>query len=175
MLLKPKPRVLLHYPVIAMLDERAEKCAGANEDGGILLGSYRGPHLEVMGFTRSGKADERRRYSFIRQDSLHQETATKAWRKSSKTVTFVGEWHTHPLGGPDPSGIDLDSWSELVQNAKEPMVFAVVAPKRWALYLIRSGLFQRRSKSLVPIEKGELGVVFQTGGLWSRSWRSKLI
>lgn len=150
---------------MAALDEKAEKCRDADEDGGIFLGSYRGPHLEVTDLTRSGPTDERRRYSFVRQDLAHQESATKAWRKSNETVTFIGEWHTHPSGGPDPSTTDLDSWSGLARNAGNPMVFAVVAPGRWTLYLIRSGFFRMPSRPLVRVQEGELGVVFQAGGL----------
>jgi integrative and conjugative element protein (TIGR02256 family) len=153
--------VLVHYPVIAALDECAAKCRNTDEDGGILLGCYRGPHLEVTDFTRSAPGDERRRYSFVRQDPAHQTAATRAWRKSGETTTFIGEWHTHPYGAPEPSGIDTNSWFDLARNAGSAMVFAVVAPERWALYLVRLGMFRSREKRLFRSSEGELGAVFE--------------
>lgn len=153
--------VLVHYPVIALLDEKAENCRNADEDGGILIGSYRGPHLEIVSFTRSAPGDERKRYSFVRQDEVHQATATDAWRKSGETATFIGEWHTHPYGAPEPSGIDTGSWFDLAKNAGSSMAFAVVAPGQWALYLVRPGLFRFREKRLFRSSEGELGAVFQ--------------
>jgi hypothetical protein len=86
-----RPHVLVHYPVIALLDESAEQCRDTDEDGGILIGNYRGPHLEITSFTRSAPGDERQCYSFMRQDSAHQKIATKAWRESRETTTFIGE------------------------------------------------------------------------------------
>jgi integrative and conjugative element protein (TIGR02256 family) len=157
-----RPHVLVHYPVIAALDGSVEKCRSADEDGGILLGCYRGPHLEITDFTRSAPGDERGRHSFVRQDSAHQAAATKAWRKSKETTTFIGEWHTHPYGAPEPSGIDTNSWFELVKNADNAMVFAVVAPERWALYLARPSIFGPREKRMFRNSEGELGAVFET-------------
>jgi integrative and conjugative element protein (TIGR02256 family) len=154
----------VHYPAIALLDESAEKCRNADEDGGILIGSYRGPHLEITSFTRSAPGDERRRYSFVRQDSVHQMTATKAWQESGETTTFIGEWHTHPYGAPVPSGTDKSSWFELARNAGNAMAFAVVAPEHWALYLVRPGIFSLREKQLFRTSEGELGAVFEIKG-----------
>ena len=161
MLLKlRRPNVLVHYPVVATLDAAAEKCGGADEDGGIFLGSYRGPHVEVTGITHSGPDDRRARYSFIRQDAAHQRLATEAWKKSRETVTFIGEWHTHPHGGPDPSSIDTGTWSRLVKKAGEPMVFVVVAPKRWAVHLMHPGRFRTLVEVMPRGPSGEFGVVF---------------
>lgn len=157
-----RQHVLVHYPVITALDESAEQCRNIDEDGGILLGCYRGPHLEITDFTRSGPCDERKRYSFVRQDPAHQAAATNAWRKSGETTTFIGEWHTHPYGGPEPSRVDTGSWSELVRNAGTAMVFAVVAPERWTLYLVRPSVFRSREKRMFRNSEGELGAVFET-------------
>src|SRR3569833_2994140 len=37
----PSQGLIVHYPVIALLDARAKTARGALEDGGILLGHYR--------------------------------------------------------------------------------------------------------------------------------------
>lgn len=152
--------VLIHYPVVTALDAASERCCGIDEDGGIFLGSYRGPHIEILNITRSGPADKRDRYSFIRQDASHQRLATLAWKKSRETVTFVGEWHTHPSGRPIPSSIDAGSWATLVKRSREPMVFVVVAPKAWSAYIVGTNGDHRHAIALTKSQPGELGVVF---------------
>ncbi len=44
---------------------------------------------------------------------VHEMNAEKATRTSG-SVSFVGMWHTHPLGLPNPSGTDLDAMQQLL-------------------------------------------------------------
>lgn len=96
------------------------------EAGGIFLGSYRGPHIEISAITEPKPGDRRGRYVFDRSDPGHQTAAKSAWRKSSRTTTFTGEWHTHPEDVPTPSGIDLRTWRDLMKKSKEPLVFIIL-------------------------------------------------
>lgn len=153
--------LIIHYPVLVHLDAQTETCGGALEDGGILLGRYRGPHIEVLDFTRSGAKDKRRPFSFTRQDPKHQKHAIKAWGGSSQTTTFIGEWHTHPSGPPTPSGIDTESWRGLVKAAREPMVFVVVAPGQWLAYLCQPNALRKRPLLYSKVGAGDSGIVFQ--------------
>lgn len=86
------------------------------ESGGILLGSYRGEHFEIVDATLPGIQDIRRPREFIRNCNIHQKQATKAWRESNGSVTYIGEWHTHPISSPDPSYIDLHEWINKLPN-----------------------------------------------------------
>jgi len=61
------------------------------EAGGLVLGNYRGPHVEILKCTTPMPADVRTRFGFVRQDPGHQQAATADWRKSGGTVNFVGE------------------------------------------------------------------------------------
>ena len=98
----------------------------AREAGGILLGSYRGEHLEILDATEPLREDRRSRFSFIRKDRGHQDRALSAWKKSLHTDTFVGEWHTHPENDPSPSHVDLATWQELSTRSREPLLFVIV-------------------------------------------------
>ena len=62
--------------------------------------------MEVVDCTEPGAADKATLSSFRRNDAQHQDAATKAWRESQRTQTYLGEWHSHPFGQPEPSGID---------------------------------------------------------------------
>ena len=45
------------------------------------------------------------------------------WAASNGTVTYIGEWHTHPELTPNPSQIDLNSWKNLLPQ--RPMVLLI--------------------------------------------------
>ena len=98
--------------------ERIVQLAPASEDGletgGILLG--RGPgedgivHVELAG--DAGPGAERRSDFFLRDLAHARSLAEEAWVGSR--AIWVGEWHTHPLGGRAPSSSDLDTYGRLL-------------------------------------------------------------
>ncbi|MEZ0186066.1 MAG: Mov34/MPN/PAD-1 family protein [Candidatus Reddybacter sp.] len=80
------------------------------EAGGVLLGSYRGDHIDVIDATLPGLNDYRSRTGFVRRDQSHQNIAEKHWIQSGGAITYIGEWHTHPEALPIPSVIDVREW-----------------------------------------------------------------
>jgi integrative and conjugative element protein (TIGR02256 family) len=158
------PRVLLRFPVVAMLEDVVASCCGQKERGGLLLGCYRGQHLEIVNFTQPGRNDRRELYRFILQDKRHERTAKSAWRESKETITNVGEWHSHPYGLPAPSTIDSESWQSQAKEKKRTMAFVIAAPNKWAVYLVGKLPWRRR---IVPLEKeedGSEGLIFSFDG-----------
>ena len=155
-----KARVLVHHSVHEELDDASTACRGQPEAGGILLGAYRGSDMEVIGLTRPGFADERRLFSFTRTDPLHQTANALAWRSSGGTVSYVGEWHTHPSGAVIPSPVDLRSWQGEARRCGRLMVFALVVPGEWGLFVVRSKWMLSSNTRLTLRERGQTGVVF---------------
>lgn len=90
--------------------------AGEYEAGGILLGCYRGPHIEIVSATPPGPDDIRAPFSFIRKCTSHKEEALKQWTQSDNTITYMGEWHTHPQSIPQPSPTDYTNWQRYLPN-----------------------------------------------------------
>lgn len=98
----------------------------SREAGGILLGHYRGPHVEILRCTTPMPKDRRTRFGFVRQDKGHQEIATREWLESGGSINFVGEWHTHPERHPTPSWVDRRSWrSQMGGHKPDPLVFII--------------------------------------------------
>ena len=151
---------LLRHNVRRFFDTLQTSCSGQPECGGILIGSYRGPHIEIIDCTEPGPADLTTRSSFTRRDEQHQEAATAAWHKSNHIATYVGEWHSHPLGQPRPSGIDRRVWRTVVAHLKTPCVFVIVSPAGWRLFRIPSRKYQSKTAPLVHREDGRVGMVF---------------
>lgn len=95
------------------------------EAGGILIGSYRGPHVDVGDCTTPLPGDVRNPHLFDRRDAGHQSAAYAAWKRSGGTDTFVGEWHTHPVNRPVPSSLDLRTWRALMKRTSRSLVFLI--------------------------------------------------
>lgn len=153
-------RVLVRPDVLRFLDAEAGSCAGRPEAGGTLLGSRRGPDMEILGWTVPGPGDDRRPRAFTKADPRHQAAATAAWNASGGTVAFVGEWHTHPVGGVAPSATDLRTWKRLTKASGRPMAFALVVAGEWGVFLAEPGLPRPVVTRSRPIEHSGLGVVF---------------
>ena len=153
-------RVLVHHAVCRRLERASGECVDSAEMGGILLGAYRGPHLEIIAVTEPALGDERQLYSFVRADRSHQISATRAWLASGNTQTYVGEWHTHPYGAMIPSSTDTQSWRHEVKRNQRSMAFALAVPGEWGLFLVRPRFFRPILTRLHLVESGDVGAVF---------------
>ena len=102
------------------------------EAGGIFVGAYRGPHVEIVSLTTPKPKDTRTWSMFDRNDPAHGEVALKYWRESGRTLTYVGEWHTHPEAFPTPSFLDRTAWRRAGRRHKTgPLVFAIRGYEGW--------------------------------------------
>jgi len=122
------------------------------EAGGILLGKYRGGHLEVVSATPPGARDIRRRTFFSRATSPHREAALDAWHHSDGFVGYLGEWHTHPEQNPTPSLLDRAEWRKLVHARKDGRPLLVIIVGQLSLHVELVNLRRRHNMSLSPLE-----------------------
>lgn len=100
------------------------------EAGGIFLGCYRGPHVEIIDCTVPLPKDKRSMFGFLRRDPGHSAAAVAAWKNSGRTTAFVGEWHTHPEDNPTPSQIDRNTWLDLMRSREsDPLIFLIAGRK----------------------------------------------
>ena len=101
--------LLISGAVRSSIDSYAQR-QDQNEAGGVLLGRYRGSHIEIVAATYPGKHDIATKYSFSRAAGHHQKIADQWWEKSGGEITYLGEWHTHPEPIPSPSPLDRNEW-----------------------------------------------------------------
>jgi integrative and conjugative element protein (TIGR02256 family) len=97
-----------------------------HEAGGVLLGTRRGPHFEIVEITGPQPQDLRGRFSFLRRAGPHRGIARQRWKASGKLLGYVGEWHTHPESIPNPSAVDRRGWNELFEEHLQPLVHVIV-------------------------------------------------
>lgn len=105
------------------------------ESGGILLGLRRGAHFEVTTATKPTQYDKRSKYHFKRDSMIHADIAAEMWEKSHGHISYIGEWHTHPVSDPVPSSLDIHEWGKLTKNLSNQNSFVMTIigiDKLWA-------------------------------------------
>ncbi len=78
-----------------------------NESGGILLGQIVDNDIYILKASTPNKFDNSSRYSFECNKDSAQVIIDYEYVNSGKKTIYLGEWHTHPERGPNPSGIDI--------------------------------------------------------------------
>ena len=144
-----------------MLDEihqRIRTCCSVNEEGGLLLGFRKENALQITNYTLPQKWDYATPILFERSTRGHKKFARDEWRRSGRTVDWLGEWHTHPGGSAIPSNTDRKSWLHLVRHTKNPMTFLIFSEQD--MYVGLQQPMPTSLRRLEPIEKNEEAVLF---------------
>jgi integrative and conjugative element protein (TIGR02256 family) len=78
------------------------------ESGGVLLGWHDHEDLEVVvaSVLGPGPGATHRRARFSPDSEWQREQIAKAYEASGRTVSYLGDWHSHPGGGDAPSRRD---------------------------------------------------------------------
>lgn len=133
LILRAGPRLVeISQAVIETIDRYSRPPENSAEAGGILLGSYRGAHIQIVACSQPLPRDRRSSAMFDRRDSGHHALAMTHWRASDRTRTFVGEWHTHPESHPTPSMLDRATWRQVaLRNAAGSTAFLIKGYDGW--------------------------------------------
>lgn len=142
------PLILIEEEVLQQLAAEVTRVAGAEERGGILLGTRRGEHFHLDEATMPMADDRASRFAFRRASAGHHQVANRRWRQSRQFVDWLGEWHSHPENQPRPSSIDLNSWRSIARARRAPMIFLIVGYQGHWLGLMRPG----SAKPIVYVE-----------------------
>lgn len=137
----------------AIICQSAEN-SGVKECGGILIGERRGPHIAITEITLPGTNDQSGFARFIRVDPSHQASAMKAWVASNETQSYVGEWHTHPVGKAMPSSVDKATWEAAAKQTGTPLLFIIATPSEIGVY--RGEMISRKSSQKFKLNSIEL-------------------
>jgi integrative and conjugative element protein (TIGR02256 family) len=119
-------------PLLDRIIRLAGASADGRETGGILLGHGPSPDglISVTHVGDPGPAAERRADFFLRDLHHSRRLAASAWLADGSD--WIGEWHTHPAGGPQPSTRDLHTYTRILAGTPAFHVFLslIVTPAR---------------------------------------------
>lgn len=116
------------------LDELyAEACRWSiRETGGALLGWRQEGHA-VIAVTLGPGPNAKHGLSSFEPDAAWQlEEGKRIYVESGRTISYVGEWHTHPRGAPRPSRQDRKTAEQLATDPgfRAPHLLYAIAGKR---------------------------------------------
>ena len=101
--------VTLSSAALRTIRTEARASADGLETGGILLGHDDGDmmHVTIAGGPGPDAVREKRR--FLRDLAHARALADHAYERDISV--WIGEWHTHPNGPPEPSDVDLTTYA----------------------------------------------------------------
>jgi integrative and conjugative element protein (TIGR02256 family) len=108
--------VTLSSAALSVISTEATASADGLETGGILLGHDDGStmHVTVAGDPGPDAVREKRR--FLRDLAHAQTLADDAYERDASV--WIGEWHTHPDGPPEPSDVDLTTYAKHLADGR---------------------------------------------------------
>lgn len=103
--------VLFDQAALAVLDQhRQHGMFKQKEACGILIGQYRGSHLQVTAVTPPQPSDFRTPVFYHRKAKPHQILLNQYIAQHGSTYCYLGEWHSHPQKCASPSITDWAEW-----------------------------------------------------------------
>jgi integrative and conjugative element protein (TIGR02256 family) len=102
------------------------------ETGGALLGWRDGEETVVMRVLGPGPAARHGWSSFEPDTKWQLEQGRRIYAESARTIAFLGDWHTHPLGVPKPSTQDRRTAEMLAEDEafRTPVPLYAIAGRR---------------------------------------------
>lgn len=123
------------------------------ETGGALLGWRDGPDAVVARALGPGPGAHHGFRSFEPDATWQVEQGRRIYRGSGRTIAYIGDWHSHPIGALAPSAQDRGAVEIIATDAgfraPEPLSALVAGtlggwrPSRLAVYLWRDQQFEQ--------------------------------
>ncbi|MDD5156830.1 Mov34/MPN/PAD-1 family protein [Sulfurimonas sp.] len=96
------------------------------ERGGVIMGElYPNKNLVVITNIIESPSKLKRNNRYEMDVKYIQKEINKIWKKSKGTVTYLGDWHTHPEINPKPSLIDYYTFSKNYFNSSIDQNFLI--------------------------------------------------
>jgi integrative and conjugative element protein (TIGR02256 family) len=152
-------QVLVPRSLMTQITAQVSGKAPVAEAGGLLLGHRKGDAIELTQLTFPTRWDRATSTRFERSALGHRIAALRAWKQSHGTIDWVGEWHTHPFGSPNPSFIDQTSWRKIARHSKRPMAFIIGG--KCSVFI---GVQELSSHRVIKLEKLECNDEFELFG-----------
>ena len=124
------------------------RIAGVSEIGGLLMGEHVGPNIfRILDVTVDHGGGSYAR--FVRVIRKHGRGLIAFFRRTGseyRRFNYIGEWHSHPSFGLNPSATDIETMRNIVDDPSVGANFAALVIVR----LSEEGLLQGKAIYFVP-------------------------
>jgi integrative and conjugative element protein (TIGR02256 family) len=108
---QPNLNIEIDESVIKIFNSYKQKKINDSEKGGVLMGNlYPSSNKIVITHALICKNQEATRHGLNLNTKCLQEKILKIWDDSNGTITYLGDWHTHPEHSPQPSITDYKTF-----------------------------------------------------------------
>lgn len=147
-----EPRLFVHREVLARI---AMLRARPWEVGGWLLGYWDEAEGNVL-VTHATPPSRGTPFHIRISGRHHRQFFDQAWEASEGRVTFLGDWHTHPGGPPNPSERDEKAIAQLAEDNRygnSPPLMLIAGTAKWphTKLATRFGFYLGGSEPVVPL------------------------
>ena len=89
--------IVLTEKIMSIFEKYKAEYSYEIEAGGILIGKVEDDckKIYVTDLTEPFDGDKRTKCRYVRAEYGHQQYMDDVWEKSGRTLTYLGEWHTH--------------------------------------------------------------------------------
>lgn len=121
-----------------------------DETGGMLLGYVRSGGRQrdfvIAGSVPAGPKAEHKPHRFVPDGDWQQAHLERAYHDSGRVISYLGDWHSHPGGGLQPSPIDRRTSARVAASdgARAPVPVCLILGLRRGLFDARAYTFERR-------------------------------
>ena len=97
-----------------LVDEAAEE--PELEIGGVLVGYWADGAAVITGIVGPGPTAVRKKRRFRPDSKWQSQEIARIYEESGRTVTYLGDWHSHPKLPPMPSLLDVKTAKNISQT-----------------------------------------------------------
>ncbi|MEX1141470.1 MAG: Mov34/MPN/PAD-1 family protein [Thermoleophilaceae bacterium] len=129
--------------VVEQLEHEADR-AGDVETGGVLLGFEDGDQVQVLAQVGPGPGAIHERRRFVPDGTWQQQRIAWSYEQSGRIATYLGDWHSHPGGPPQPSLLDQLTMARIARHraarVRHPLMIILAGGRgSWSLVGWRYG------------------------------------
>jgi len=106
-------KVYIHKEVLDFIRQESAE-SGDDETGGVLIGfRMGGDKYVIVRASKAGPNAKRTKTRFEKDEEYCQKELLGVYEELGEKGLYLGEWHFHPSGGNEPSGLDIKSLTEI--------------------------------------------------------------
>lgn len=127
-------RLFLPVEILQQMHAEANNSV-PNETGGVLLGAMTDSAVWVEAVIGPGPNAVHRRASFIPDGDDQQRKIAAAYQSSGRRIAYLGDWHTHPVGGAYLSRTDVRTLRSIARHDEarqaNPVMVVLAGGEPW--------------------------------------------
>jgi integrative and conjugative element protein (TIGR02256 family) len=112
---EPDVTTVVITPEIREIIRKEVEASTTAETGGILIGYIENRNAIVVRATGPGPNAKQTPYIFERDVNFVQQELDRAAKELGERGLYIGEWHSHLVASPEPSGQDVESLCGIAQ------------------------------------------------------------